>query len=310
MTAASPTQPGLVVANYGQTLLIEAADGTTVACVARKSAGQPVCGDRVLWQRERGADHGVVVAIEPRRSLLARPDGRGKPRPLCSNVDQLIVVSAVPPAGAGSGINYSLADHYLVTAELLGLEAVLIVNKIDLAGPSLAAGLQEETACYRAAGYEVRFLSARTGQGLPETDSLLRSRTSILVGESGVGKSSLLQTLLPGQAVRVGELSAASGKGRHTTTSTLLFHLPAGGDVIDSPGVREFRLWSMSPAELARGFREFEDFLGRCRFRDCRHTGEPGCAVAAGEEQGAISRRRLDSYRMILRALPPADYGV
>jgi ribosome biogenesis GTPase len=264
----------------------------------------------VLWQRERGADHGVIVAIEPRRSLLARPDGRGKPRPLCANVDQLIVVGAVPPPGvAGTGGNHSLADHYLVTAELLGLDAMLVMNKIDLADPARTAGLHEETACYRAAGYEVRFLSARTGQGLAELDELTRDRTSILVGESGVGKSSLLQALLPDRAVRVGELSAASGKGCHTTTSTLLFHLPAGGDVIDSPGVREFRLSHMSPAELARGFREFEDFLGRCRFRDCRHSGEPGCAVALGEEQGAISRRRLDSYRAMLRDLPPADYG-
>jgi len=311
MTAA--TLPGLVIANYGQTLLVEAADGTTCACVARKSAGQPVCGDRVRWQAAREPGHGAVVATEPRRTLLARPDPHGKPKPLCANIDQLVVVSAVPArtaaGSAGPGINHSLIDHYLVTAELLGLDAVLLVNKCDLADEPLMMKLREESACYREAGYAAHFLSARTWQGLPGLDALLYGRTSVFVGESGVGKSSLLQALLPGRAIRIGALSETGGKGRHTTTSTLLFHLPHGGDIIDSPGVREFRLWRLSPAELARGFREFEPFLGQCRFRDCQHDGEPGCAVARGLELGKISGQRLASYRAILHSLPAAKYG-
>jgi ribosome biogenesis GTPase len=307
------TQPGLVIANYGQTLLVEAADGTTCACVARKSAGQPVCGDRVRWQAAREPGHGAIVAIEPRRSLLARPDARGKARPMCANIDQLVVVSAVPAqvaAGyASSGLNHVLVDHYLVTAELLGLDAVLLVNKCDLADDPLTMKLREECAPYRDAGYATLPLSAKTRQGLDELEALLRGNTSVFVGESGVGKSSLLQALLPERAIRIGALSETDGKGRHTTTSTLLFHLPHGGDIIDSPGVREFRLWRLSPAELARGFREFEPFLGQCRFRDCRHDGEPGCAVAHGHDNGKISRLRLDSYRAILRSLPAPEYG-
>lgn len=310
MTVAA--QPGLVIANYGQTLLVEAADGTTHACVARKAAGQPVCGDRVRWEAGRGDGHGAVVAIEPRRSLLGRPDARGKMRPLCANIDQLIVVGAVPAAtaagSAGPGLNHSLIDHYLVTAELLGLDAVLAVNKCDLADTPLAMKLREECGCYHAAGYATPFVSARTRQGMAELEALLRGRTSVFVGESGVGKSSLLQALLPDHTIRVGALSEAAGKGRHTTTSTLLFHLPQGGDLIDSPGVREFRLRQLSPAELARGYREFEPFLGHCRFRDCRHDGEPDCAVVRGHAEGRISRQRLDGYRAILRALPRPEY--
>lgn len=310
MTAAP--QPGLVIANFGQSLLVEAGDGTTCACVARKSAGQPVCGDRVRWQAAREPGHGAVVAVEPRRSLLARPDARGRMKPLCANIDQLVVVSAVPAQGAAGfaapGINRSLLDHYLVTAELLGLDAVLLVNKCDLADEPLAMQLREDCASYRAAGYATHFVSARTRHGLDALDARLRGRTSVFVGESGVGKSSLLQALLPDRAIRIGALSEAGGKGRHTTTSTLLFHLPHGGDIIDSPGVREFRLWRLGPAELARGFREFEPYLGHCRFRDCRHDGEPGCAVARGHAEGRISAQRLDSYRAMLRGLPAPEY--
>ncbi|MGE0226042.1 MAG: ribosome small subunit-dependent GTPase A, partial [Acetobacteraceae bacterium] len=152
------------------------------------------------------------------------------------------------------------------------------------------------------------FLSARTRLGLSGLCAQLHGRTSVFVGESGVGKSSLLQALLPELEIRVGALSEAGGKGRHTTTSTLLFHLPEGGDIIDSPGVREFRLWQISPAELARGFREFGPFLGDCKFRDCIHDGEPGCAIALARERGKISRLRLDSYREILHRLPAVEY--
>lgn len=312
MTSAAATQPGLVIANYGQTLLVEAADGTTCACVARKSAGQAVCGDRVLWEAGHGNAHGAVVAVEPRRSLLARMDARGKSKPLCANIDQLIVVGAAQPntaAGASApGINHSLIDHYLVTAELLGLGAVLVVNKFDLIDETLAMKLRDEMGGYRAVGFEPHFLSARTRLGLSGLCAQLHGRTSVFVGESGVGKSSLLQSLLPELEIRVGALSEAGGKGRHTTTSTLLFHLPEGGDIIDSPGVREFRLWQISPAELARGFREFGPFLGDCKFRDCIHDGEPGCAIALARERGKISRLRLDSYREILHRLPAVEY--
>ncbi|MCC6208071.1 MAG: ribosome small subunit-dependent GTPase A [Gammaproteobacteria bacterium] len=308
MTSAPEPQPGLVIANYGQTLLVEASDGASWPCVARKSIGQAACGDRVLWQAGRGDAHGAVVAIEPRRSLLARTDARGKSKPLCANIDQLIVVTSPAASAGASGINHSLIDHYLVTADLLGLGATLVVNKMDLAGELQAIKLRDEMARYQAMGYEFRAVSAKTRDGLPELGAQLKDRTSVFVGESGVGKSSLLQALLPDHEIRVGALSEASGKGRHTTTSTLLFHLPRGGDIIDSPGVREFRLWNISAAELARGFREFRPFLDNCRFRDCVHDGEPGCAVTLACEQGKISRQRLDSYRAILHKLPVVEY--
>lgn len=292
-------QDGLVIANHGYRLLIEAEDGRCIPCTARKSLGGVICGDHVQWQPTAG-DAGVVTTVQPRKAVLARPDQRGIARAVCANLDQIAVVGLVQADGDLSASERARIDAYLAAAEMLNIEALLIINKLDLLAPEMMARVQSSIAPYRDAGYTVLLASARDGSGTKELRERLAARRSVLVGESGAGKSSLTQLLLPDHDIRVGELSTRLGRGKHTTTVAMLFHLPGGGDIIDSPGVREFRLGMVEPATLARAFREFRPYLGDCRYRDCRHLDEPDCALALAASAGRLSPERLGSYRAIV----------
>lgn len=298
------TRQALVLASFGRALLVETADGHTFRCAARRKTGAVVAGDRVICEGSR-RDDAIVTEVLPRTSLLSRPDRHGRLRPVCANIDQLVVVAAVSaePAARDGRLNTALMDRYTVAAELLGITPLLVINKIDLLGESLPGDVDSMVREYRGLGYNVAYTSAKAPTGMDGLRTALRGRASAFVGESGVGKSSLIQILLPDMELRIGELSEGTGAGRHTTTTTMLFHLPEGGDLIDSPGVREFRLWHIDPGDLGRGFREFRQHLGACKYRDCLHTGEPGCAVAAAVAGGLITPRRMDSYLDILGSL-------
>lgn len=293
--ARSDRQDGLIVTHFGRDLVVEDAQGGLHLCSARKKLGRIVCGDRVHWQPS-GAQQGVVTARAPRKTLLSRPDPRGEERPLAANVDQLLIVCAPEPP-----LSEALIDRYLVIAELLGTHALLLINKTDLLAPVALALLRERLATYSRIGIDVLFTSTRDGAQAAQFAAHLNGRTSVLVGQSGVGKSSLVRLLLPDAQIRIGQLSAASGLGRHTTTETTLYHLPGGGDLIDSPGVRDVQLWQATCADLQRGFRELGRYNGQCRFLDCRHNGEPGCAVAAAVERAEVDARRLANYRSLLQ---------
>lgn len=288
-------QEGLVIAHFGRDLVVEDAQGCLYLCSARRKLGRIVCGDRVHWQPS-GPQQGVVTELIPRKSLLARPDPRGEERPLAANVDQLVIVCAPEPP-----LSEALIDRYLVVAELIGAHALLLVNKCDLLAPAARAHLQERLQAFVQLGYPVLFTSTRAPAQADALAAQLNGRTSILVGQSGVGKSSLVRLLLPDAQIRIGQLSAASGLGKHTTTETTLYHLPGGGDLIDSPGVRDFQLWQATPEDLQRGFRELGRYAGQCRFLDCRHNGEPGCAIADAAERAEVDARRLSSYRSLLQ---------
>lgn len=294
-------QYGLVIANHGHALLVETADGRMVPCVARRTLGGIYCGDRVRWQQADDS-RGVIVGVEPRGAVLSRPDARGIPRPVCVNLDQIVIVGLAPPdSGIIAASDRIRIDAYLAAAELLEVDALLLINKIDLhRQPSARAALDDSTAAWREAGYEVLHTSTRTGAGMDLLHSRLRGRRSVLVGESGAGKSSLAAVLLPEREIRIGEISSGIGRGRHTTTVTMLFRLPGGGDIVDSPGVREFRLGKVEAGELAAAFRDFRPLLGNCRYRDCRHLNEPGCALEQAVADSRLSRERLASYRSLL----------
>jgi ribosome biogenesis GTPase len=206
----------------------------------------------------------------------------------------MVVVAAVQPT-----LDEYLIDKYLAAAELAGITPLLVINKSDLlaatAGESIARYIEE----YAGIGYTTLLTSALTGTGIGPLTECLTARNGILVGQSGVGKSSLIKRLLPDLEITIGRLSQASGQGRHTTTTTTLYRLLHGGKLIDSPGVRDFRLGRVTQGELARGFREFHPWAGHCKFHNCRHLGEPGCALAAAAGDGRISERRLESYRQL-----------
>jgi len=288
-------RPGRVVAHYGRSALVEEAAGALSLCTWRRRAGRVYCGDRVRW-RPTGPGQGVIEAVEPRRNLLSRADARGRLHPTAANVDRVVVVVAPRPEPGELTI-----DRYLVAAAQADAEPLVLVNKWDLVeAAGDAARWRARLAPYEAAGVAVLAASAHTGAGLEALRAALRDGTSILVGQSGVGKSSLVKALLPDLEVRIGALSAASGQGRHTTTTTTLYHLPEGGDLIDSPGVREFGLGPLEPRTVQRGFPEIERAAAGCRFADCTHTVEPDCAVRAAAEAGRIPPSRYEAYRRLL----------
>jgi ribosome biogenesis GTPase len=299
-----PEQTGLVITNHGASAIVEDAQGRLYRCAVRQNLGRLACGDRVVWQvADPVAATGVVVAVNARRSLLTRPDYHGQPRPVAANLDAVAVVLAPEPEPS----EY-LIDRYLVAIAAIGVQSLLVLNKIDLLSEAALAALQARFAPYRRIGSPLLLASSRSAHGLDTLRDWLRDRGSLLVGQSGVGKSSLIQALLPDRAIRIQALSAATGHGTHTTSSSTLYHLPGGGDLIDTPGVRSFELGEVGPSDLARGFPELAPYLGQCRFSDCRHQSEPDCALRAALDRGEIAPRRLASY-LELRAMLAARPG-
>ncbi len=287
--AADAPRPGLVVTRHGNHLAVEDESGALFHCLFRQNIGHVVCGDSVIWQ-PTGKHEGVVTALQARRSLLTRPDFNGHEKPLAANIDQLVVVIAPRPRPLAY-----LLDQYLVAAETIGVRALIALNKSDLLEEAESdAELAYIRDLYPAIGYPLIEISAKRNDGLQPLFDRLKDQTSILVGQSGVGKSSLVNAALPDREVQTDRL-ASTGHGRHTTSSTTLYHLPFGGRLIDSPGVRSFRLGRLERATLERGFIEMGDYLGACRFSDCTHTHEPGCALRKAVAEGRIHPRRLEN---------------
>lgn len=301
-----PEQNGLVIAHFGVQVEVEALEGEhagqVLRCHLRANLPPLVTGDRVVW-RPGNQGIGVIVAQLPRTSELCRPDMRGVLKPVASNVDRIVIVFAPRPEP-----HANLIDRYLVAAEHAGIQPLLLLNKADLIDEQNAEQIDSLLSTYRNLGYPLLEVSAFNGLAMDALRAALNEHVSVFVGQSGVGKSSLVNALLPGVDTRVGDLSEVTGKGTHTTTTARLFHFPAGGDLIDSPGIREFGLVHVSRDDVEAGFIEFNDLLGHCRFRDCKHDREPGCALLKALEEGRISEQRMASYRHILASLPQDEY--
>jgi ribosome biogenesis GTPase len=298
LAGAPPERPrrGRVVTRHGGHLAVADEAGALVHCLFRQNLGQLVCGDEVVWQAT-GASGGVVTALLERSTVLSRPDYSGREKPLAANLTQIIVVIAPAPPPS----EY-LVDQYLVAAASLDVKALVAVNKLDVLDAADRAALLGRFDVYARTGYPVVGVSARRSGGLAPLTGHLRRETSILVGQSGVGKSSLVNALLPDLDLQVGRLSQATGLGRHTTSAATLYTLPSGGRLIDSPGVRSFRLPDLDAEQVAWGFREFRPHLGRCRFKNCAHDREPGCALKQAVEHGLIDPRRMESFRQMVAA--------
>lgn len=293
-------QNGQIITNYGQTLLVEGQDKKLYRCVARQNIGALVCGDQVIWQAAT-QNEGVIIARLERQSLLQKPGFGGKLKPMAANINQIVIVAAVQPAP-----NPYLIDRYLIAAENLPATPIILINKIDLLTDKNRSIIEKINHDYSRLGYQVITASKVLDHGFDELFAALESHTSIFVGLSGVGKSSLINHLMPELNIRVGELSEASGEGTHTTTSSTLYSLPSkkksgNGNLIDSPGVRDFGLWNTSAEEILNGFVELHEYIGHCKFSNCSHLHEPDCAIQRALKENKISQLRFNNYQKIIR---------
>jgi ribosome biogenesis GTPase len=290
---------GRVLRVQGLVSMVQLDDGSLRGCATRRllktlatdQRHVVAAGDRV-WVRPEGVDEGIIERVEPRHGVLSRAS-RGRQHVLVANVDQLIiVVSAAEP-----NLKPHLVDRYLVTAEKGGIEPIVCINKVDLVDP---AELQPLVGVYSQLGYVVLLVSASRGWNIEALRAVLRGRQSAFTGQSGVGKSSLLNSIEPGLELRVRTVSSENEKGRHTTTTAELIPLAEGGFVFDTPGIRQFQLWDVIPQEVAGYFRDLRPYVSHCRYPNCSHAHEEPCAVKDAVADGFIDARRYESYLALL----------
>ncbi|MCK7459680.1 small ribosomal subunit biogenesis GTPase RsgA [Idiomarina aminovorans] len=300
----NPPEAGRVISRFGQHADIRDEQGNTYRCHIRRVIGSLVCGDSVLWSRataEQQGMQGVVVAVQERESLLSRPDYYDGLKPVAANIDQIFIISSVLPS-----FSSPLIDRYLIACEDMGIEPVVVLNKADLL-PQIdeheRLHIEQRLKDYESIGYKVLQVSSTTQRGLDSLQDLLKDSISIVVGQSGVGKSSLVNQLLPNVNANTNLVSGNSGLGQHTTTVATWYDLKQGGALIDSPGIREFSLWHLEPERIARCYVEFRDYLGGCKFRDCKHADDPGCALQEAVSNNQLHEWRLSNYHRIIETM-------
>ena len=288
---------GLVVSHHGRKLVVETEDNQQYDCKLRQNLGDIACGDSVVIQIDT-KDHAVVVAVNERKNLLEKTGFAGQAKTVAANIGQVVIVCSVEPEPNGY-----LIDRYLTATENLPAEALIIINKIDLINDENKLVIDSIKETYRNIGYRLIETSIKNNTGLNELKEALQNTTSILVGLSGVGKSSLVKMLLPDIEIRIGEISTASKEGKHTTTVSSLYHLPDGGALIDSPGVRDFTPRNRNKEDVVKGFIELKPYQGYCKFSNCTHTTEPGCAITEALNKGELSQQRVNSFKKMLEDL-------
>jgi len=283
-----------VISHFGNEVLIEDTQGQRLRAIPRQNLPGLVTGDRICFEH---APTGLAIinAVAERHGTLTRSVKNNQAKVIATNIDQVAIICAAKPI-----LKTGLIDRYLVACELADLKTLIVFNKLDLLDEDKLRTTKATLAVYEKIGYPVYYVSAASHTHFTQLGEAFAGRTSILVGHSGVGKSSLINALIPDAQPRIGEISGASSKGQHTTTHSELYTLPGGGHIIDSPGIREFGLTPVDALTLATGFSEFRPYLGQCKFRDCTHHSEPGCAVVQAMHEGHIDPARLQSYRAIL----------
>jgi len=303
-------QPGLVITSFGKRVLVEAEDGQHYSCAIRQHLGKLVAGDQVIWQTDLEENTGVVVSVQPRSHELSRPGFRGQTRMIAANIDYIGIVTPVVP-----GIHPDMIDRYLVAANQLNIPAIIIINKVDLLeSDEHWEAVAELLEPYDEMGIELIPASTINQEGLETLVDFMEGKNSVFVGPSGAGKSSLINALIPDLDIRVGQLSQATGLGKHTTTNSILYHLSklsdetsSSGNLIDSPGIRQFSPAPCELSELESYYPDFAEFLGMCKFNNCSHTIEPNCAIKQAVEDGTIAYSRYQSFQRLLEEFKDSE---
>lgn len=281
------TDKGLVLKRFGRHAEVEDEAGKIFHCTIRPNIDSLVAGDEVVWQKT-ATNKGIVLSRFDRKTVLERPDNRGKIKPIASNITQIIVVIAPKPI-----LSLPLLDSYLILAEYLKLDICIVLNKTDLACENIKKDLND---IYFGLGYNLLFLSKFESDGIDKLKEKLQNQTNIFVGQSGVGKSSIIASILPHERIITQEISASTELGCHTTSNACFYHLPSGGALIDSPGIRDFSLNQLEIKDFSWGYREFRQFQSECKFRNCNHNNTPQCGVIAAVKDGKISITRYENF--------------
>lgn len=306
----SSTQTARVISHHGRQLFAETEDLERIKCKIRQNLGDIACGDYVIVQQtlnaadtnqtetqsavQREAQY-VVVAVKDRTNLLNKTGFNNTIKPVAANIGQVVIVTSLIPKP-----NPYLIDRYLTAAENLPSKAVIIINKVDLMDYESKRQVDELTSLYQGIGYRVIISSMKQDVGLDEISDALSNTTSILVGLSGVGKSSIVKAILPKVEIKIGETSKATGEGKHTTTVSALYHLKDNGIIIDSPGVRDFTPTHKSIDEISKGFVDVREFNGLCKFANCSHQNEPECAMKKAVAEGKLDEQRFNNYLRLI----------
>ena len=297
---------GLLISRFGeQADVMELESGKVHRCYLRQNLGAPVPGDQLQFRLDNN-QQGVIEAISERKTLLERPSFHQGLKPVVANIDRIFIIVAPLP-----DFSSVLLDRYIVAIEQTGIEFLIIANKCDLIEEYQAQNIDHQLAVYQALGYRVLRVSTKQSESKDTLTEAMKNRSSILVGQSGVGKSSIINWLFPEVSLTTKVISENSRLGQHTTTASQLFCLdqqnPENGFIIDSPGIREFGLWHLSDQAIAEGYTEFSSFLGTCKFRDCKHINEPGCEIIKAVKEGIINQSRWNNYTKIIANKSPNE---
>ncbi len=297
-------QHGLLISRFGEQADVQDLNsGDLIRCYLRQNLGAPVPGDRVSFRVDSN-QQGVIESLDERKSLLQRPSVHAGLKPVVANIDHIFIIVAPLP-----DFSSILLDRYIIAIEQTGIEFTIVANKADLHAEYEAQRIDSQLAIYQELNYPVIKISTKDVESRAAMIKVIENRSSILVGQSGVGKSSIINWLFPDAALSTQSISENSRLGQHTTTASQLFCLdnrsPQHGFIIDSPGIREFGLWHLSHQQIADGYKEFLPFLGTCKFRDCIHVNEPGCEIIAAVKQQKIHPQRWNNYIKIIQNNSP-----
>ena len=293
-----PLHPGIVISNFGKTVEIKASNGNTIICNYQQNLGTIIVGDHVLWQSDCHSQKGVICQVLPRKNTLKRPNKLSrKHKEIAANIDQIIIMLAPEPAPIEHYI-----DRYLVAANHMNIDPVIVINKIDLL--SFSNNQQQINSIYtlyQKLGYNLLMLSALTHQQLGKLTEILTNKTSVFVGQSGVGKSATINALSDKAMAKTGKISTHNKRGKHTTATARLYHLDSNLGIIDAPGIREFGIWHLSAHDVFAGFPEFNTLTKPCEFRNCRHLeSSKGCAIVEAVNQQLITKQRFINYHRLV----------